>query len=139
MENNNTVWTTVLRATTNVRDEHGISPQVHANWTLESAADESGLNITQIYFGDDLKDLEGNKVVWDYQHHYEIEHKEDGLCMSLWWPVLHRPLDKAALIDKINASIAKYEVIDDPDDDYEIAFSAGHVDACETILDWVNS
>ena len=86
------IWTTVLRATTNERDEHGITPIVHASWTLESAAAESGLTITQVFFGDELQDLEGNKVVWDYQYHYEIEHKEDGLCMSLWWPVLHKPL-----------------------------------------------
>jgi hypothetical protein len=85
------IWTTVLRATTNERDEHGIRVDVHANWTLESAAAESGLTITQVFFGDHLQDLEGNKVVWDYQYHYEIEHKEDGLCMSIWWPVLHKP------------------------------------------------
>ena len=85
------IWTTVLRATTNTRDEHGISVQCHASWTLETAADESGLKITQVYFGDDLKDLAGNPVSWNYNWHYEIEHRKDGLCESIWWPVLHKP------------------------------------------------
>ena len=81
------IWTTVLRATTC----NGGDIETHHTWELESAAYQGGLSITQVYFNGHLVDSEGNQVVWDYAYHYEVEHREDGICESIWWPVLHRP------------------------------------------------
>lgn len=133
------IWTTVLRAFTCELEEYGMASYgtiVHnqAVWTMESAADESGLKLTQVYFGDDLKDFQGNPVTWNYDWSYEIQRNADGLWESIWWPVLHRKhVDRAALMDKINASITIYEVIDDPDDDME-SFLSNQVELAQSML-----